>query len=676
MNISAKLFGLRQAVLVSVLFGLFSSFANAAPSVSSISGEVGHNNSVVINGSSFSNKAQAAPVAWDNLEDGSCNTSATVGNWSRVNDLSISTSNQRHGNSQYNAGHNFTSESWANFTGGSDAPKWFVQYWFYLDNDFSFSSSMENNLGNIKIFRMWSTGSGSNNLRLQLLSRYTSDLVVESADQGHGGYGVGWTPVTATHDTISEAFGHNRPGEILPGDLGWREYANDITKGAWHLFQFQYGESSRDAYNGTLKWWIDGKLVVDVDDVRTRTSSQPSSMRPLVVGWYNSHGTSADGSDHFYLDDAYIDNTWARVEIGDRSTYSQCTLREIQNPLTWSDSSVSIQVNQGQFEPGQIAFIFVVDEDGTPSPGYRITFGESGGGGVADLPPGVTIVSPTSSNTYAASSSLVDLAGSASDDQGISSVAWSNNRGGSGGAINQSGDWTSWSIADIDLLEGDNVITLTVTDSGGQTTTDILTVNYTVNQPLSPVVDNAWDATVQLNNANWLSSSVTYCVRLLVEGGSITDSGSLVQLSFKGRTSGNYTIRKVSIAERDTAGAVGDVVDSTWTRVTFDGQTAATWGASAVTVSENQEKFSNSIPFNLQAGTDYYVTFKIDTPSVYLDPPSSYRELYFSTADHTDDIDWSGNGHSLTQDFHAFSSIVVSGVALNKPQIVDITIQQ
>ena len=62
------------------------------------------------------------------------------------------------------------------------------------------------------------------------------------------------------------------------------------------------------------------------------------------------------------------------------------------------------------------------------------------------------------------------------------------------------------------------------------------------------------------------------------------------------------------------------------------------------------------------------MTFKIQTPSVYLNPPAFYRELYFLSADHADDIDWSGNGHSTTQDYHALSKIyVISGETPSVP---------
>lgn len=377
---------MRAMLLISTIL-MVPVICNAAPTVSGVSGVVQHDGTITITGSSFGTKSTAAPVAWDNLEDGACNTTATVGSWSSVNDLSISTANQRHARSRYNAVVNFNKEAWGNFTGGSDAPTWFVQYWFYLDNDFNFSSNIDNNLGNIKIFRMWSTGSGLNNLRVQLLSCYTSDLVVEVVDQNHGGYGVGWSKSNYAGPTIDQILGHSAPSEILGGDLGWRNYDNvDITKGTWHLFQFEFKESSLDNYDGVFRWWFDGKLIVDVRDVRTRTSAQPSSMRPAVVGWYNSHGNGADGNDHFYLDDAYIDNTWARVEIGNASTYNACTRREIQIPLAWANGSITVKVNQGAFSSGTTAYLYVVNSDGSVNTnGYPVMIGS--GGSPTDVTP-------------------------------------------------------------------------------------------------------------------------------------------------------------------------------------------------------------------------------------------------------------------------------------------------
>jgi hypothetical protein len=368
------------------------SYVLAAPVITAATGTINHGESLVIGGTDFGSKPTPVPVAWDTLEDGTCNTTATAGSWSSVNNLVISTDHQRSSVSTYNAGINFTGEATGAFTGGSDSPVWYIQYWFYLDSDFSFSSEINNNLGNIKILRLWSTGDTLNNLRVQLLSSYTSDLVVESVDENHGGYGVGWTPVTGECNTIDQCLGHGAPSEILGGDFGWRYYNDvDITLGQWHLFQFEFRESTVNLYDGTFRWWFDGKLIVDVDDVRTRTTTQPSSMRPHIVGWYNSHGTGADGNDHFYLDDVYIDNAISRIEIGDNAVYGLCTHREIQIPSAWSTTEITATVNRGSFGASDTAYLYVVDEDGVASDGYEITFGEE----VGDItPPAISSLSP------------------------------------------------------------------------------------------------------------------------------------------------------------------------------------------------------------------------------------------------------------------------------------------
>lgn len=63
--------------------------------------------------------------------------------------------------------------------------------------------------------------------------------------------------------------------------------------------------------------------------------------------------------------------------------------------------------------------------------------------------------------------------GAALDSDGISSVAWSNSRGGSGTATGT----TSWSQSNLTLYQGLNVVTLTVTDNDSNET--VYTVSIT-----------------------------------------------------------------------------------------------------------------------------------------------------------------------------------------------------
>ena len=97
-----------------------------------------------------------------------------------------------------------------------------------------------------------------------------------------------------------------------------------------------------------------------------------------------------------------------------------------------------------------------------------------------DNEPTVVISNPTSNSSYTTTSSSIDLAGTASDDFGITAVNWSNDRGGSGIATNDSGNWSIFSVDNIQLQEGTNIITLAVTDTSGQIKTDTLSVTYVI----------------------------------------------------------------------------------------------------------------------------------------------------------------------------------------------------
>ena len=66
----------------------------------------------------------------------------------------------------------------------------------------------------------------------------------------------------------------------------------------------------------------------------------------------------------------------------------------------------------------------------------------------------------------------VTLGGMALDDTGLKSVVWVNNRGGSGVASGT----TAWTIPNIPLQDGLNVITVTATDATGIHGTDAITV--------------------------------------------------------------------------------------------------------------------------------------------------------------------------------------------------------
>jgi len=338
--------------------------------------------SLTISGSSFGTKSTAAPVVWDNLEDGTCNTTATVGTWSRVGSLIISTANARHSNSTYCGTHDFDGEAHAAFRGGSDSEKWYTQYWFYLDDNFDFGSNGQH-LSNLKIMRYWTTqDSPLNNTHIQLEARYDASVRTEAVNTGRD-----LSPVVDGYDWVNLIFGHSDPGYVDGGRLGWREYENDIPTGEWHLFQFEFEASTIDVEDGTIRWWYDGTLIFDRDDMETQDSGDNSIPRIHTLGFYNATDGAAyaDGDDKFFIDDAYIDNTWARVELGNASTYALSTVREIQPPLAWSATSITVTANNGSFAADAQAWVYVTDDDGNRSTGYSITIGGGGEAGGDDV---------------------------------------------------------------------------------------------------------------------------------------------------------------------------------------------------------------------------------------------------------------------------------------------------
>jgi gamma-glutamyltranspeptidase len=100
----------------------------------------------------------------------------------------------------------------------------------------------------------------------------------------------------------------------------------------------------------------------------------PSStgMAEMRIGHYQGVGMNLD----VYTDDTYIDTTRARVEIGNAPTWAQSNVREIQIPSAWSNSSITITINQGAFSNGDTVYLYVVDSNGNVnSNGYPVTIG-------------------------------------------------------------------------------------------------------------------------------------------------------------------------------------------------------------------------------------------------------------------------------------------------------------
>lgn len=100
-----------------------------------------------------------------------------------------------------------------------------------------------------------------------------------------------------------------------------------------------------------------------------------------------------------------------------------------------------------------------------------------GGLTVAPVAPFVMITSPTATAGTAVGEAIITVGGLASSATAITSMNWTNDRGG-GGTIVPGGTWT---LADVPLQPGDNRLTVTATDTAGEAGRDVLDVTYNTN---------------------------------------------------------------------------------------------------------------------------------------------------------------------------------------------------
>jgi YD repeat-containing protein len=184
--------------------------------------------------------------------------------------------------------------------------------------------------------------------------------------------------------------------------------------------------------------------------------------------------------------------------------------------------------------------------------------------------PSITITSPTVNPTFSASgsasSSLLSLAGTASDNVGVTQVSWTNNRGGTGTASGT----TSWSAAGIPLQTGSNVITVTARDAAGNSAVDMLTVTYntvvadttppsvTIAPPAATAVATASTSTLTLQGTASDDVGVTQVSWSSNRGGSGMATGT-TSWSASGITL-QLGANVITVTARDAAGNLGSAL--------------------------------------------------------------------------------------------------------------------
>lgn len=338
-------------IALTILGSSLSAWANT---ITSVSGTVTHGSNITIAGTTFGSKGGTdanKPLIWADFETSINPTSLGVLTaWDFQRDLVRSAALPQYGTSGFNERFTYVGATQANY--GQNAIHMIVTT-LYMYGQRRYEGIGTNH----KMVRIWSDGPG------------TIDVLSATANGGMI-YDEGCIQAERfQHVTIPLNVWHT--DEVL-----WRKPTVGSCGGV------------NSTGNGYFEFLQDG---VRIQSLINNLAGLPSANYgiggngPGIILFDNFASPGGDGppdGTNIYMDNLYMDNTWAHVIIGNASTLAASTQREIQIPTAWADGSITVQVNRGNFGASASAWLYVIDATNTPSGGFPITFGGGGGGDI------------------------------------------------------------------------------------------------------------------------------------------------------------------------------------------------------------------------------------------------------------------------------------------------------
>lgn len=380
-------------VLVTVL-GLMFTFVTqswAAPQISSVSGSLQHRATLTISGTGFGTKSPAAPLLWDDGEHGQP-VSARWGQWapsasgasynmdyrtqapgrSMPQAHSRSTRFASGGGYGLNGGvANGSNTGWnvilfKNF--GKPSERWFSSWYAGYDPDYYDAVQTKSSRGGNKLY-LWQdnagfyAGAGTGSSYAYTNSYWEGSSWTDPAGR--------WRP----ENNWQFGYGHNGIGTGGNGDNDFsngQHGGSSWPPGTWKHIQVL----ARANASGQPVSWINVIYDHEVQYDKDRAGMPVGDSNGWVWGDFinfpvygigiGGHTDYNQGSNHpgfwRYFDDIYIDNTFARVVLGNASTYDGSAIREMQIPSAWSNTSITVTVNLGRL--GTSSYLYVFDADG------------------------------------------------------------------------------------------------------------------------------------------------------------------------------------------------------------------------------------------------------------------------------------------------------------------------
>jgi hypothetical protein len=291
---------------------------------------------------------------------------------------------------------------WADFeTSINPTPLGIVTSWDLVESLSRTSAATQYGLSTNNVVGTWPGGGQSASFGFSIL-RHVSKVYMagkrRNTDMTYGGTGYKffriWAPGTSV-DIVASTSGNGTTGGVALDEScipGGQNQNVTLPVNTWRMDEFLWKEattgncSTQGTTGGYFQYIQNGasKMLWN-NTFPTSTAAQFGSSNAgiRVMDNFVSFQDALPGGAQVLMDDLYLDDTWARVMIGNASTFAASTVREVQIPMAWADGSITIQVNRGSFGASASAYLYVIDSTNTPSAGLPITFG----GGTSDTTP-------------------------------------------------------------------------------------------------------------------------------------------------------------------------------------------------------------------------------------------------------------------------------------------------
>ncbi|MEZ5543294.1 MAG: hypothetical protein R3F42_14830 [Pseudomonadota bacterium] len=317
---------------------LFVTQSYAAPAINGVTGVLDNNNSIAISGSGFGTKSTVAPVLWDKVDN--------IAAYSKLaNGASI----------PVGGANPFDQNEGPN---GSGAVKYNTSDPQRGNSTAQYSAANRGVLGGLT----WSATDYT----------YVSWWFKYDRSVSGGDHSSKWIRLSDSSDLTGHTFSWTQMHNYLVGSgtectLVWATTGNSPNE--W-LFYEAWFDTAAKKYIVR----VNGKIVSN----SSWTSSCSYQINELWKIGFDGGGNSPP-SMAWWMDDIYVDRSFARVMLGNAPTYSGSDQFEMQVPSAWSASSISVTVNTGAFNSGSTAYLYIVDANGNVNnSGYPVVIGAAG----------------------------------------------------------------------------------------------------------------------------------------------------------------------------------------------------------------------------------------------------------------------------------------------------------